>query len=72
MKIAGEYIIYDSEDLPIFIGDVFECSNFLKVTVSGFRMLVTRTKNGKNKGNYYSAYRILEELYDLEGNDDEL
>ena len=61
MKQEANYVIYNNDDMPVFVGNTNECCKFLNTTQASFHCLVTRTKNGIIKGKKYRAYKIDEE-----------
>ena len=61
MKTESYYIVYNSIEEAVFVGNTKECCEFLKITQASFYCLVTRTKNGIIKGKKYRVYKIEEE-----------
>lgn len=55
------YAIYDKKDNCCCVGTSKECCEFLKTTIASFYCLVTRTANGKIKGNKFLVYRMFKE-----------
>lgn len=54
------YIVYDTDDLPIMVGDRIEVSDWLGITPGSFDSAVSRIKTGKResvRGNY-KVYKI--------------
>ena len=58
-----DYIIYDKDDMPVFIGKVPACARFLGVSFPKVSEYACHTKTGRRSGKSggYTVYRIEEE-----------
>ena len=60
-RSSKDYIIYDSEDMPVFVGKNLECANYLGITMNNFYKRVDLVKRDPEvKRNNY-VYEIEEE-----------
>ena len=57
-----DYIVYDSNDMPVCIGKRSECVKYLNTSFDYFDLLVSRTKQGLIKKKGYRVYKIEGEL----------
>lgn len=54
------YAIYDESDYCVCVGDIKECSEYLKVAYSTFCSYISRMKDNCNKNSKYAIYKFIE------------
>lgn len=56
-----DYIIYDSENMPVFIGKNIECANYLGIKINNFYRKINQGKRDPITKRDYYVYEIEEE-----------
>jgi hypothetical protein len=56
-----QYIIYNDEDMPVFIGTNKECAIWLGISMNSFYVMLNKSKKGIGHIRKYRVYLIEED-----------
>ena len=59
--MTTQYVIYDKDDMPVFVGNMVECAEFLGTTPKYIKCLIYRTKKNVIRRSKGTVYRLEEE-----------
>lgn len=60
-KMVTQYVIYNKDDMPVFVGNMVECAKFLDTTPKYIKCLIYRTKKNVIRRSKGTVYRLEEE-----------